>query len=198
MDSSSDTLQGSANESAMMRTIHHSKTDTGRPWDDWHCLYSDEDHWVKWICENPAEYGRCRLCGLSISKGENGVSVKGYLRYGDCLPDLEAARKLVDAEVTRMLRETKTDIDKLCLQVGVSQLDIFGSVASGLSNSRSDMDFLVRFDDFENNMFRRYFDLKNGLERIFGREVDLVIESDIKNPYFKESVELSRRKVCAS
>jgi predicted nucleotidyltransferase len=35
--------------------------------------------------------------------------------------------------------------------------------------------------------FRDYFDLKDELERILGREVDLVDASAVRNPYFKAS-----------
>jgi hypothetical protein len=43
--------------------------------------------------------------------------------------------------------------------------------------------------------FKTYFGLKEALEALFGRSVDLVEPSAIRNPYFKESVERSRESV---
>ena len=37
-------------------------------------------------------------------------------------------------------------------------------------------------------MFHDYFDLKFELERIIGRNVDLVMERAVKNPFFRASV----------
>ena len=34
-----------------------------------------------------------------------------------------------------------------------------------------------------------YFGLPEGLEELFGRPVDLVVERAIKNPYFRQSVD---------
>ncbi|SJN09946.1 hypothetical protein FM113_07765 [Leucobacter sp. 7(1)] len=52
----------------------------------------------------------------------------------------------------------------------------------------SDVDFLVTFQPGRANRFHDYFDFKFELERILEREVDLVVESAMKNPYFKASV----------
>jgi len=51
---------------------------------------------------------------------------------------------------------------------------------------------------FRHGLFTRYFDLKEGLERIFGRFVDVVTEESIKNPYSRAGVERSRKNVYAA
>ncbi|MGD0866664.1 MAG: hypothetical protein ABSA49_14015, partial [Rhizomicrobium sp.] len=38
-----------------------------------------------------------------------------------------------------------------------------------------------------------YFGLREGLERLFGREIDLVIEASLANPYFRRQVEAERQ-----
>jgi len=43
----------------------------------------------------------------------------------------------------------------------------------------------------------RYFGLLEALEALFGRPVDLVVASAIKNPYFRESVEKTRELLYA-
>lgn len=44
----------------------------------------------------------------------------------------------------------------------------------------------------------RYFGLLEGLEQLFGRPVDLVVASAIRNPYFRESVERTKALLYAA
>jgi uncharacterized protein len=55
----------------------------------------------------------------------------------------------------------------------------------------SDIDVLVVFDG-DSNLFDRYFELKENLEKIFGRSVDIVMEEAIKNPIFRKSINQDR------
>ena len=90
------------------------------------------------------------------------------------------------------------DLAELCRRFGVRRLDLFGSAATGAFDpSRSDVDFLVEFDEDSTRLFDRYFGLKESLEALFGRPVDLVTESALENPYFRARVEAERRPVYA-
>ncbi|MDX2040860.1 MAG: nucleotidyltransferase family protein [Acidobacteriota bacterium] len=60
---------------------------------------------------------------------------------------------------------------------GVSQLGLFGSFARGENTESSDLDFLV---EFEIKSFDAYIGLKQFLEELFGRKVDLVLPNTIK------------------
>ena len=78
---------------------------------------------------------------------------------------------------------------------------MFGSAATGSYRPEdSDLDFVVEFQPTETPGARAdaYFGLLEGLEELFGRRVDLVIGSAIKNPYFLESVEESRQSIYAA
>ena len=87
----------------------------------------------------------------------------------------------------------RQELEQLCRRFHVRRLDLFGSAASDDFNpARSDLDFLVEFEP-EASSFDVYFGLKESLEALFGRSVDLVEPSAIRNPYFKASVESSRR-----
>ena len=86
-------------------------------------------------------------------------------------------------------------IQKACMGSGVKRLDLFGSFAKGTAAEGSDVDVLVTFDRAGGRMFGRYFELKEKLEEIFGRPVDLVVEDSIRNPYFRQSIEESRLNV---
>jgi len=85
----------------------------------------------------------------------------------------------------------RPELDELCRRFRVRRLDLFGSAASDdFDAERSDLDFLVEFEP-DALSFDAYFGLKESLEALFGRGIDLVEPSAIRNPYFKESVECS-------
>ncbi|MEO6062674.1 MAG: nucleotidyltransferase domain-containing protein [Thermoflexales bacterium] len=73
-------------------------------------------------------------------------------------------------------------------------MEVFGSALTGLFlPASSDIDFLVRFEalpvrDYAEN----FFSLKDGLEALFGRTVDLVESEPLRNPYFIEQIRSSR------
>ncbi len=91
----------------------------------------------------------------------------------------------------------KPEIAELCRRLQVGRLAIFGSATSDDFRADSDVDVLVSFERDGDGLFNRYFDLKEGLEAIFGRPVDLVMEDSLRNPYFRASVERSKRTVYA-
>ena len=79
------------------------------------------------------------------------------------------------------------------------RLELFGSATTGAFDpQRSDLDFLVDFDANPADLFKRYFDLKESLEALFRRDVDLVMIGALHNPYFIESVNKTRQLVYAA
>jgi predicted nucleotidyltransferase len=88
-------------------------------------------------------------------------------------------------------------IAALCREYGVLRLDVFGSATKGTFNPEtSDLDFVASFADRKNLDYAdRFFDFAEALEALFGRHVDLITEQGIKNPYFREEVEETRRRV---
>jgi len=61
--------------------------------------------------------------------------------------------------------------------LGVRELSLFGSYARDEAGPDSDVDFLV---DLSEKSFDRYMELKELLEDLLGRKVDLVLKSAIK------------------
>jgi predicted nucleotidyltransferase len=61
--------------------------------------------------------------------------------------------------------------------LGVRELALFGSYARNEAAPDSDIDFLV---EFSQSSFDRYMDLKELLEELLARKVDLVMKSAIK------------------
>jgi predicted nucleotidyltransferase len=68
----------------------------------------------------------------------------------------------------------------------VKELGIFGSFTSGRQRKSSDVDVLVTFDTGHKDFFN-YMRLKDSLEGLVGRKVDLVIKESVK-PRLKERI----------
>lgn len=76
-------------------------------------------------------------------------------------------------------------IARACKRHGVARLRIFGSATSDrFDPKRSDIDFFVDFLSDVQDLLGSYLALKNELENIVGRKVDLVMSDAIENPYF--------------
>ena len=97
------------------------------------------------------------------------------------------------------IEERVDEMTRLCLRHGVQRLDLFGSAASDTFRpGESDLDFLVEFRPSARHAYAdAYFDLLDALQRLFGCPVDLVVESAIRNPYFRQSVYRTRTPLYA-
>lgn len=92
------------------------------------------------------------------------------------------------------LASRRADIERLCRVHKVHRLEVFGSAVAGeFRPEESDLDFLVEFESLAAGRYAdSYFGLLESLERLFGRPVDLVVASAIRNPYFREAVERTK------
>ncbi len=101
---------------------------------------------------------------------------------GTGIGQYETEEVIVHTSVAAALPE----IAALCERLGVSRLDLFGSATgSSFDEHRSDVDVVVEFGrPATANYFDSYFALKEGLEHVLGRPVDVVVASSIRNPYF--------------
>jgi predicted nucleotidyltransferase len=92
----------------------------------------------------------------------------------------------------------REELRELCRRFHVRRLDLFGSAAGDdFDPTRSDLDFLVEFGPRAPDALslKTLFGLKESLEALFGRSVDLVEPGAIRNPYLKASIEDSREPV---
>jgi len=102
--------------------------------------------------------------------------------------------------MTSALLESHRDrIGSLCRTHKVLRLDAIGSVLTDEFHGHSDIDFLVSFQRGEEiNAFRQYFDFKEALEDLLGRNVDLVCANAIRNRYFLAEVKSNRQLLYAA
>jgi uncharacterized protein len=95
-----------------------------------------------------------------------------------------------------LVAQKKNEVSALCKQFKVRRLDLFGSAVRENFSDASDLDFVVSFTEEEPREYTRcYFSLVAALEKLFLRHVDLVTERSIRNPYFREEIELTRQPV---
>ena len=88
------------------------------------------------------------------------------------------------------------DIKRLCALYNVRELYVFGSVMSTQLTEKSDIDFIVDFDVIDLKLYAdNYFNFKFSLQEILNRPVDLIEQKAIKNPYFKQAVNKTRKLV---
>ena len=83
------------------------------------------------------------------------------------------------------LKKHRTEILKIAARHGASNIRVFGSVARGDADDRSDIDFLVDLEDG-----RSLFDLGGllvDLEKLLGCPVDVVTENGLR-PRIRERV----------
>lgn len=91
------------------------------------------------------------------------------------------------------------NIDKikaLCTKHKVTKLFVFGSILNDNFKRSSDIDFLVDFSgvdlyDYADN----YFDFKKSLEILFKRQVDLLEDKAVNNPYLRQSIDSSKKLI---
>ena len=96
-----------------------------------------------------------------------------------------------------LIERKRPQFERICRQRHVRRIDLFGSATgSGFDPATSDLDFLVCFEDLEINEYAdAYFGLLEDLQTLFQRPVDLVVDSAIQNPYFREAVDSTRTPI---
>lgn len=97
----------------------------------------------------------------------------------------------------QIIEKNKRELINICKELNVKTLYVFGSVVSKRFKKDSDIDFLLSFpenisiEDYTNN----YFALHYKLRELFNREIDIVTEKSLSNPYFIESVNETKRLI---
>jgi hypothetical protein len=96
--------------------------------------------------------------------------------------------------MTNLVRQHAKQLRAIAKRRSVRRLAVFGSVLTEeFDSTRSDIDLLVEFDPLSPvERADAYFGLLADLEALFGRPVDLVERSALRNPIVRETVEASQ------
>ena len=103
-------------------------------------------------------------------------------------------------ELFKLAKLDEKSFGEICRRFGVLKLSIFGSIGtSEFNKDTSDIDIMVEFDPLRRNKrFEDYFELKERLETLTGRKVDIVTPEALVNPYFRADILSTRVEVYAS
>lgn len=98
--------------------------------------------------------------------------------------------KLIELNLQRII--------ELCRKHKVKSLAVFGSILTDRFNDDSDVDLLVDFEPQDPDTFdyvTNYFNLRDALEKLFNRAVDLIEYGNQLNPLFKASVDKKKQMI---
>lgn len=86
----------------------------------------------------------------------------------------------------------------LCESHKVNELSVFGSILTPNFNNLSDIDFAVDFHNVERKIYAdNYFHLKKALENLFNRKIDLLETKALKNPFFLQVLNDTKKVIYA-
>jgi len=96
--------------------------------------------------------------------------------------------------MTSLIIQNAEELRAIARRRRVRRLAVFGSALTGTFDAElSDIDLLVEFGDLEPvDRADAYFGPLADLEALFGRPVDLVERSALRNPVLRRSVETSQ------
>lgn len=86
----------------------------------------------------------------------------------------------------------------LCHKHKVKTMAVFGSILTDRFNDQSDVDLLVDFEPIDQDTFDyvgNYFNLKDSLEHLLNRKVDLIEYGENLNPIFKTLVDKKKQLI---
>jgi predicted nucleotidyltransferase len=95
------------------------------------------------------------------------------------------------------IKKRLDDIRKLMIAKKIKHAYLFGSACTESFGKNSDIDILIAFQDgldpveYGSLWWELYF----ALEEMLGRQVDLVTESSVKNPYFRKELDATKQKI---
>ena len=101
---------------------------------------------------------------------------------------MKTKKDLTQQEIMTVLRQHQDILKKY----KVRRIGLFGSYAKGKQNKRSDIDFLV---EFEEPTFDNFMGLIKYLEKLFGKKVDILTPEGVESIRVKEIARNIKRNV---
>jgi predicted nucleotidyltransferase len=100
--------------------------------------------------------------------------------------------------VSRHIDIPMTSIEGFCRKWRIARLSLFGSVLRDDFGPNSDIDVLVSFQPDSTWDLLDLVDMRDELRGLFGREVDLVEEEGLRNPFRRSNILSSRQVIYAA
>jgi hypothetical protein len=103
----------------------------------------------------------------------------------------------VNTALKSEVESRRAELAAICARLGVRRLELFGSGTR--SPTPRDLDFLVDLGERPPAEYAAaYFALREQLEALFARPVDLVTPPGLQNPYFRQRVEQEKTLLYAA
>jgi predicted nucleotidyltransferase len=98
-----------------------------------------------------------------------------------------------------LMNPVELHIDKisdLCSTHRVNKLYLFGSTLTDQFNQESDIDLIVDFSPMDLSLYaENYYNLKFSLQKLLGRQVDLLELKGIRNPVLKQQLDHTKKLI---
>ncbi len=97
------------------------------------------------------------------------------------------------------LESIRPQINAFCTQWKIDELSIFGSaIRDDFNLANSDVDVLINFAGDARWSLYDWIDMRDELQRMFERPVDLVSKKGLRNPFRRKSILHSRQVIYAA
>lgn len=98
--------------------------------------------------------------------------------------------KLIEINISKII--------EICRRFHVRKLWAFGSILTPRFSEKSDVDLCVDFD-WDNipllESANNFFGFQEALELLLGRKIDITDDSAVRNPYFREELNETRKLI---
>jgi len=112
--------------------------------------------------------------------------------------EYQAALRGENGAMIDRLGVTLSQIEEFCRKWRVREFSLFGSVLRDDFGPDSDVDVLVAFEDDAPWSLWDIVEMREDLEALFGRQVDLVEKRALRNPFRKREILRTHEVVYAS
>jgi uncharacterized protein len=104
----------------------------------------------------------------------------------------------IDTILHDRLHVTRDAIEAFCRKWNIVEFSLFGSVLREDFREDSDVDVLVVYGEPRQYGLERWFAIREEIEQLLGRKVDLIQKKLLKNPYSRANILKTHRVVYVS
>lgn len=99
--------------------------------------------------------------------------------------------------MNELISKNREKLNELFKKHKVVKAAVFGSVLTDKFNNNSDIDFLISFEEGLDPVYNGepWWSLYEELRKLFNKEIDLVTERSLKNPYFIKEVQRTHQNI---
>ena len=97
----------------------------------------------------------------------------------------------------QIIKKNISELNKLCKSFGVKRLYVFGSLSTTkFDEHKSDIDLIVELDETDPvEKGEKLILLWDKFEELFGRKVDLLSKTEVRNPYLQIGIDTTKQLI---